>query len=363
MLPSPKIMSELERTAGSVIVCGFHGVEAPDELQRWLAAKTVAGLILFKRNIEHVEQAASLIASCRDRSNDSLPILVSVDQEGGRVARFRDPVLRLPPMRALGSAGDPQLTRDAAAVLGQQLRAIGVNLNFAPVLDVDTNPLNPVIGDRAFGRTASSVIEHALAFAQGLHEGGVLSCGKHFPGHGDTDLDSHLALPRLRHDRARLDQVELRPFRAAVGRLPSLMTAHVLFEQLDSNVPATMSPGVITDLLRQELGFDGAVFSDDLEMKAVSDRYSIEEAGLLAIEAGCDLLLVCSDLDAASRLREALAAEANRSPAFEARLREARGRADALRRRIADLPPAVPLKNALESPQARAVEERLRQLA
>jgi beta-N-acetylhexosaminidase len=124
-----------------------------------------------------------------------------------------------------------------------------------------------------------------------------------------------------------------------------------------------MSPGVITDLLRQELGFDGAVFSDDLEMKAVSDRYSIEEAGLLAIEAGCDLLLVCSDLDAASRLREALAAEANRSPAFEARLREARGRADALRRRIADLPPAVPLKNALESPQARAVEERLRQLA
>jgi beta-N-acetylhexosaminidase len=141
------------------------------------------------------------------------------------------------------------------------------------------------------------------------------------------------------------------------------MTAHVLFEQLDSSVPATMSSGVITDLLRQDLGFDGAVFSDDLEMKAVSDRYSVEEAGLLAIEAGCDLLLVCSDLDAASRLRETLAAEANRSPAFEARLDEARSRADALRRRIDGLPPAVPLKNALESRQARAVEERLRQLA
>jgi len=356
-------MSELERTAGSVIVCGFHGVEAPDEVQRWLAAQTVAGLILFKRNIEDLDQAASLIASCHGVSNASVPILVSVDQEGGRVARFREPVLQLPPMRALASADDPNLTRNAGAVLGQQLRAIGINLNFAPVLDVDTNPLNPVIGDRAFGSTASSVIEHALAFARGLHEGGVLSCGKHFPGHGDTDLDSHLALPSLRHDRSRLDDLELRPFRAAVGRLPSLMTAHVLFEQLDSDLPATMSRLVVTELLRREMGFDGAVFSDDLEMKAVSDRYSIEEAGVLAIEAGCDLLLVCSDLDAASRLRETLAAEAGRSPAFETRLNEARRRADALRHRIDDLPTAIPLQNALDSPQARAVKERLRQLA
>jgi beta-N-acetylhexosaminidase len=356
-------MSELERTAGSVIVCGFRGVEAPDEVRRWLAAQTVAGLILFKRNIEDLDQAASLIASCRDVGNSSLPILVSVDQEGGRVARFDDPVLRLPPMRVLAAAKDPQLTRAAATVLGRQLRAIGINLNFAPVLDVDTNPLNPVIGDRAFGSTPESVIEHALAFAEGLHEGGVLSCGKHFPGHGDTDLDSHLALPILRHERARLEEVELRPFRAAVGRLPSLMTAHVLFEHLDPDVPATMSRMAITELLRDDVGFDGAVFSDDLEMKAVSSRYTIEEAGVLAIEAGCDLLLVCSDIEAAARLREALAAEADRSAAFEARLHEARRRADQLRHRIADLPPAIPMKNALDTPEARAVQERLRQIA
>ncbi len=349
--------------AGSVIVCGFQGVQAPDEVRRWLAAETVAGLILFKRNIENLDQAASLIASCCDVGSRGLPILVSVDQEGGRVARFGDPILQLPPMRALAGAGDPQLTRDAATVLGRQLRALGINLDFAPVLDIDTNPLNPVIGDRAFGSTPDSVIEHALAFAEGLHEGGVLSCGKHFPGHGDTDLDSHLALPTLRHERARLDDVELRPFRAAVGRLPSLMTAHVLFEHLDPEVPATMSPKAITELLRHDVGFDGAVFSDDLEMKAVSDRYSIEEAGVLAIEAGCDLLLVCSDLDAAARLRDTLAAEAGRSAAFEARLREARRRADQLRRKIVELPPAVPLQNALDSPEVRAVQERLRQLA
>ena len=348
--------------AGNVIVCGFQGLEAPATVHRWLSEKSVAGLILFKRNIDSVTQASDLIAACTDGVDPELPELICVDQEGGRVARFKEPVVRLPPMRTLAAAGDAQLTRDAGRVLGSQLRAIGVNLDFAPVLDVDTNPMNPVIGDRAFGQTPEIVIEHALAFADGLRDGGVLSCGKHFPGHGDTDLDSHLALPTLRHDRARLNDVELRPFRAAVDRLPSLMTAHVVFEAVDAEVPATMSPAAIGRLLREELGFEGAVFSDDLEMKAVTERYSIEEAGVSAIEAGCDLLLVCSDLDAAARLREALAAEADRSPSFGARLRDARARADALRRQVCDLPPAVSLQNALESPEAQSLRARLEQL-
>ncbi|MFW2388518.1 MAG: beta-N-acetylhexosaminidase [Polyangiales bacterium] len=354
-------MNELERLAGNVLVCGFTGTQAPSALRKWLSEDAVAGLILFKRNIESLDQAATLVASCIRGSDAVEPILVGVDQEGGRVARFGEPVLRLPPMRSLAAIGDSALTRDAARVLGRQLRAIGINLDFAPVLDIDTNPDNPVIGDRAFGDTADSVIEHALAFSDGLHEGGVLSCGKHFPGHGDTDLDSHLALPTLRHERSRLDDVELRPFRAAVGRVPSLMTAHVVFDAVDPGVPATMSKAAIGHLLRNEIGFDDAVFSDDLEMKAVTNQHAIEEAGLLAIEAGCDLLLVCSDLEAAARLREALATEAGRSPAFAARLREARGRADALRRRIRTLPPPVPLQIALDSADARSVEERLHQ--
>ena len=362
MLGSPNKMKELERLAGNVIVCGFMGTEAPAEVHDLLSEHAVAGLILFKRNIQDLDQAATLIASCVDGIDTRDPILVCVDQEGGRVARFAEPLLRLPPMRTLAAAADPQLTREAATVLGRQLRALGINLDFAPVLDVDTNPDNPVIGDRSFGTNSDAVIEQALAFADGLHDGGVLSCGKHFPGHGDTDLDSHLALPSLRHPRARLDDVELRPFRAAVGRVPSLMTAHVVFEAVDPEVPATMSRAAIEELLRKDLGFDGAVFSDDLEMKAITDRYSIEEAGLLAIEAGCDLLLVCSDLDAAARLREALALEADRSPRFRARLLEARSRADALRRAIADLPPAISLQNALESAEARSVRDRLQLL-
>ncbi|MBW1761205.1 MAG: beta-N-acetylhexosaminidase [Deltaproteobacteria bacterium] len=352
-------MNELERMAGNVIVCGFSGLEAPATVHQWLAQQAVAGLILFKRNIDDVDRAAALIASCTARQDPDLPILICVDQEGGRVARFGDPLLRLPPMRTLAAVGDMQLTRDAAMVLGRQLRAIGVNLDFAPVLDVDTNPQNPVIGDRAFGRTPDVVIQHALAFADGLRDGGVLSCGKHFPGHGDTDVDSHLSLPTLRHDRARLDQVELRPFHAAAKRIPSLMTAHVVFEAVDSDVPATMSQAAIGQLLREEIGFEGAVFSDDLEMKAVTERYAIEEAGVLAIEAGCDLLLVCSDLEAAARVRETLATEAGRSKPFRARLADARSRADILRRRIDDLPPPVPLQNALESAEAQSVKERL----
>jgi beta-N-acetylhexosaminidase len=357
-------MNELERMAGNVIVCGFAGVDAPPTIHRWLAQQSVAGLILFKRNIADVGQAADLIASCTAelRGSQSLPILVCVDQEGGRVARFGPPVLRLPSMRRLAATGDPSLTRDTAVVLGRQLRAIGINLNFAPVLDVDTNPRNPVIGDRAFGRTPDVVIEHGLGFAEGLHSGGVLCCAKHFPGHGDTELDSHLALPRLRHERARLNDVELRPFRAAARRVPAMMTAHVVFEAMDPVMPATMSSSVIDQLLRREIGFEGAVFSDDLEMKAITERYSIEEAGLLAIEAGCDLLLVCADLEAAASLRDTLATEAERSRGFRARLTEARARADGLRDRIRHLPPAVRLENALDSAEVRALEERLQQL-
>ncbi len=354
-------MHELESAAGSVIVYGFHGLTVPDALRSWIDAGSVAGVILFKRNIESVEQAQALIESCTMAEDASLPLLTCVDQEGGRVARFGSPFVTLPAMRTLAAQGDVRLTRAVGEMLGRQLRAVGINLDFAPVLDVDTNPHNPVIGDRSFGRDPEAVIEQALAFAEGLHEGGVLSCGKHFPGHGDTDLDSHFDLPVLRHDRSRLDRIELAPFRAAVGRLPSLMTAHVVFESFDSR-PATVSPAVVTDLLRKEIGYDGAVFSDDLEMKALSDRYPIEEAGVIAIEAGCDLLLVCSDLDAAARLRESLAKQAAGSPAFEKRLLEARERADTLRRKVLTLPKPRPLDAVLRDADTVALRKRIEPL-
>ena len=238
---SDELRTDALALAGQVLVVGFAGKDAPDELLGPCARGELGGIILFKRNLGTMHEVAELIgrfvAVCpRDR-----PLLVAVDQEGGRVARLGEPVLRLPAMHALGKLDDAALTERAGELLGRQLKALGFNMDFAPVLDVNTNPHNPVIGDRAFGDEPERVIKHGLAFARGLARGGVHACGKHFPGHGDTDLDSHLALPRLNHDRARLDRAELAPFRAARGEIAALMTAHVVFEALAPNKPATIA--------------------------------------------------------------------------------------------------------------------------
>lgn len=316
--------------AGQVLVIGFEGTDVPEAIRRSLAAGELGGLVFFRRNIESPGQ---LHALCRGLEYPAeSPPLLAIDQEGGRVARLGAPVLKLPPMRDLARIATPDELRAVGAVLGRQLAAIGLTMDFAPVLDVDSNPANPVIGDRAFGSTAEAVAERALAFAAGLRAGGVLPCGKHFPGHGDTDTDSHLALPRLPHDRARLDAVELAPFRAAVdGGLEALMTAHVLFGALDPELPATLSPALIDGLLREELGYRGLIVSDDLEMKAVADRWGIPESAVRAVEAGCDTVLVCSDVDAAYAARDALAARADADERFAARLADACARSLALR--------------------------------
>jgi beta-N-acetylhexosaminidase len=211
---------------------------------------------------------------------------------------------------------------------------MGINVAFAPVLDVDSNEQNPVIGDRSFGRDPAAVAEMGFAFADGLQARGVLACGKHFPGHGDTHLDSHLALPAVAHDRARLEAVELVPFRRTAGSVGSLMTAHVVFDALDPGVPATLSHRIATDLLRRELGFRGLLFSDDLEMKAIADHYGVEQAAVQAIRAGCDVLLVCSKPELADRAHEALVREAEADPDFHARCIQAAERSRSARRRF-----------------------------
>jgi len=316
---------------GQALVIGFAGTEVPPMIREALAAGQLGGLILFKRNIESAAQVHELLSGLRYPAE--LPPLLAVDQEGGRVARLRDPVVTLPPMRALGETATEAQLRDTGETLGRQLAALGFTMDFAPVLDVDSNPANPVIGDRAFGPTPESVIARALPFAAGLRAGGVLPCGKHFPGHGDTDVDSHLALPRLTHERGRLDAVELAPFRAAVAAgLEALMTAHVLFDALDPELPATLSRTVLQGLLREELGYEGLIISDDLEMKAVADRWGVADSAVRAIDAGCDTLLVCSDVDAAFEAREALAARARGDEAFAARLEDGCARSLALRR-------------------------------
>jgi beta-N-acetylhexosaminidase len=270
-------------------------------------------------------------------------------------------VLKLPPMRALGGLADPALTRHCGELLGRQLAALGFTIDLAPVLDVDTNPSNPVIGDRSFGRDPQTVIAQAGAFARGLAAGGVLRCGKHFPGHGDTDIDSHLALPRLAHDRARLDAVELAPFRALCGELDAILTAHVVFESVAPNRPATLAPPVVRGILRDELGFSGLVLTDDMEMKAIADHFGVEQAACAAIEAGCDQLLICSRLEWRERAHAALCAKADSDGAFRRLLADAAERAIAVRRTRAPTPctDARELATLLCPEETRALEAEL----
>lgn len=353
---------DLAACAGQVLVVGFPTGSPPPALRELARAGELGGYILFTRNIGTMAEVKALNAELVADVPKALPLLIAIDQEGGRVARLKAPVLTLPPMSQLAALGDATLIRRIAAVLGRQLRALGFTMDFAPVLDIDTNPANPVIGDRAFGRDAASVIEYALAFSDGLLDAQVLSCGKHFPGHGDTHLDSHLALPRLTHDRARLDSVELAPFRAARARVPSLMTAHVVFDALDDALPATLSPRVISGLLRDELGYDGLIISDDLEMKAVADHYETGDAACRAIAAGCDTLLVCSQPELALIARDALLRRAEQDATFAARLRDAAARSLAMRRSVpapAPITDTVALEALLTSPETKLLVDQL----
>lgn len=352
-------LDDFDRLAGAVIVGGFDGTSAPSEVTERLEDGRLAGVTLFKRNVERPAQVATLVRSLVDATDRGrrAPPLVSIDQEGGRVARLKAPIIELPPMRALGEHNDPALTRRALRTLATQLAALGCTTDFAPVADVDSNPANPVIGDRSFSRDAEVCATHVRATIEGLREGGVLACAKHFPGHGDTELDSHLALPTLRHGRARIDGVELVPFRAAfASKVDSVMTAHVVFEGIEPTLPATLSKKIVTDLLRGELGFDGVCFSDDLHMKAVADRYGMAESAVRSIEAGCDALLVCTDIASHEVARVALAERARQSSDFAARLAQAGERLRAMRERgrPAPITDEATLQALFESDDAKA---------
>jgi len=320
--------SSLEKAAAKLFCAGFHGHSIPAEFAQ-LQARGITGAILFRRNVESPAQVAELNAELGERAGR--PFLVSVDQEGGRVMRLRDPCTDLPPMRDLGAADDPALARRLGAVLGRELRALGFDLDFAPVLDVDTNPANPVIGDRSFGRSAAQVAALGSEAILGLQEAGVAACGKHFPGHGDTSQDSHEELPRLSHDPSRLEAVELPPFQAAIrAGVASIMSAHVIFEALDPVYPATMSRPALDGILRDRWGYDGVVISDDLEMKAIADHFGIEEAVVRGVNAGVDLFLVCHTPALQNEAIDRLIAAVERGDVSLARVEEAGRRIDAL---------------------------------
>ncbi len=344
--------SELWRACARLFVVGFPGT-GPDAEVKALIDEGVGGVILFKRNIDTPQQVADLVQTLKRRAGR--PLLAAVDQEGGRVARLRGaPFTTLPPMRDFGRRGDVELITRVGQLLAFEVRALGFDVDFAPVLDVDTNPANPVIGDRSFARDPQVVARLGVALALGLEAGGVASCGKHFPGHGDTTTDSHLALPRLAHSLERLRQVELAPFAAfARAGLASVMTAHVIFDAVDPGVPATMSHAVLDGLLRRELGYDGVVVSDDLEMRAIADHFSVERAAVEGLRAGVDLFLVCHHAEVQRRAIDAVVRAVESGVVPRARLTEAHTRLDRVVQRF--VRPAESLLATLGTPEHRAL--------
>ncbi|GDY45399.1 hypothetical protein SANT12839_062810 [Streptomyces antimycoticus] len=361
----------LTRDALTVLQPGFTGTTAPDWLLRRLG-EGLASVGLFGRNITSPEQLAALTAELRAERDD---VLVAIDEEGGDVTRLEVRAgSSFPGNLALGAVDDPELTRAVARELGRRLAECGVNLNWAPSADVNSNPDNPVIGVRSFGAEPGLVARHTAAYIEGLQSAGVAACTKHFPGHGDTAVDSHHALPRIDAGLDTLIARELVPFRAAVtAGTKAVMSAHILLPVLDPDLPATLSPAALHGLLRRPvadggLGFDGLIVTDGMEMRAIADAYGIEHGSVMAIAAGADAICVgggLADEDTVLRLRDALVTAVIEGRLAEERLAEAAARVRALgsgrgtspdrARRMASSPPtgwgSPPRAGRSESPR------------
>jgi beta-N-acetylhexosaminidase len=355
-------MDSMDPTSDAAIArlftVGFAGTTPSPELEE-LLKRGVGGVILFRRNIEAPEQVLELTRSIKRLA--ARPLFVGIDQEGGRVRRLRAGFTDIPPMRALGLTGDSALALEVGRLLGRELSAVGIDLNFAPVVDVDTNPDNPVIGDRAFGSDAALVAELGRALVRGLESEGVAACAKHFPGHGDTHQDSHATLPRLAHALERLERVELVPFRAvAEAGVASMMTAHVVLEALDAQYPATLSELVLARLLRDSIGFDGVVFSDDMEMQAIAGRFDWATAAVRALGAGVDSLLVCHSAEVVHTMIDAVSQGLSDGTVRPARVAQALGRVEALTRGFAAPPRVSSDLSVLDCREHRRIADRLR---
>ena len=342
----------LEEKVGQMLCFGWRGDDSlyavNAHARECVGGMKVGGMVVMGRNVQAAGKPAPPVDPAAGRAMldelqrlADIPLLLPTDQEGGRVRRFGPPFTPFPAARVVGRAGDPRLARDSARVTGEELRQAGVNWDFAPCADVNSNPDNPVIGDRAFGATPDAVARMVCAQVEGFAEAGVLSCAKHFPGHGDTALDSHYDLPTVAGGLAAMEARELVPFRAAIDAgVDTIMTAHILFPAVDpSGLPATMSPAILTGLLRESMGFRGLVITDCLEMKAVADRWGTPHAAVLAARAGADMLLVCHTPERQRATFEALLRAARHGELSISRIDEAVGRVLAAKRKVADAPP------------------------
>lgn len=289
----------LQEKIGQRLMTGFPGLEMSEEFIQAVKTHKIGNVILFRENVKDCAQLKKLCADIQElvRAETGHSAFIAIDQEGGVVTRLREDGVNVPGAMALGATGEPENAYKAGVLIGKELRALGPNFNFAPTVDVNSNPRNPVIGVRSYGDDAQTVGKFAANAVRGLMEGGILCTAKHFPGHGDTDLDSHLALPCVDKPLEELERVELVPFKAAIAAgIPAVMTAHILFPQLEpENIPATMSRRIMQGLLREQLGFEGIIVSDCMQMKAIASHYGTVEGTLASFKAGVDLVEITHD--------------------------------------------------------------------
>ena len=347
----------IRQKVGQLLVAGVAGTTAGETARVAIEDDQVGGVILFGRNVTDTAQLARLNSDLNALNGDYIPLFLCVDEEGGTVSRMPGELVDLPSMETYGKAGDAHLAYEAGEALAAECAAFGFNLDFAPVLDVWSNPDNTVIGKRAFGADPETVSVMGMSVLSGLWDQDVVPVVKHFPGHGDTAADSHYGLPIVTKSVEQLEQLELVPFRAAIDQgAPAVMVAHILMTALDDARPASLSPAVVNGLLREQMGFDGVVCTDDLTMKAVSDTWGMGEAAVMAVEAGCDLLLVCHQSDNLAAAREALLAAVDSGRISAQRLDESV-------RRILTLKASCGAKNhAVPTPDVDALNEQLRRV-
>lgn len=312
----------MRRKVAGMFMCGFTDTRPDGHILSLVRDYGIGGVVYFRRNIATAEQVRTCSAELQRAAEQ--PLLIAVDQEGGMVLRIEDGVTAMPGNMALGAVRDPEAVRQAAAIAGAELRQLGINMNFAPCVDVNNNPANPVIGVRSYGESPELVSELGAAAAAGYREAGVAPTLKHFPGHGDTDTDSHLALPVIGHDRERLEKVELAPFRHIIGAgTDAVMTAHVVFPAYEQrDIPATLSRPIVTGLLREQLGFGGVIVTDCLEMNAISETVGVGAGAVQAVQAGADLILVCHRMDRQVEAIEAVTAAVLAGEIDESRIDE-----------------------------------------
>ncbi|WP_052360742.1 beta-N-acetylhexosaminidase [Oceanobacillus manasiensis] len=303
----------IEEKVGQMLMFGFEGTQMNDKTSGFIQENHIGGVILFERNITDSKQLFNLNRELKELNTNSqnIPLFISVDEEGGSVTRMPPQIVNLPDSKAIGDQNNLELAFQVGEAIGERVNAFGFNVAMAPVMDINSNLNNPVIGDRSFGDNKHIVSEMGVQEMEGIESKGVIPVIKHFPGHGDTDVDSHLGLPVLHHDMKRLRRIEFLPFQNAIDQQADMtMVAHILLSEIDSKDPSSLSKNVITSMLREELGFNGVVITDDMTMGAILENYDIGKATVKAVQAGNDIVLVChgdeNKLKAVNSLTEAV---------------------------------------------------------